>query len=232
MHGGPFANIAHGNNSIIATRMALKLADYVVTEGGFASDLGAEKFFDIVHGYSGLKPDVAVLVVSVRALNMHGGVSKEDVQITNLDALRKGLANLDKHVENLKKFGLPIVVAINQFPTDEPEELELVRKHSRSLVCAVPYPEWWRRAEQAVRNWPKPYWTCWQPNLRSLDRCTTGSCPSSPSWRSWPRRSTGRMMWSMRQRLNGPLGISPGWAMENCPFVWPKPSIPSLTTLN
>lgn len=133
VHGGPFANIAHGNNSIIATRMALKLADYVVTEGGFASDLGAEKFFDIVHGYSGLKPDVAVLVVSVRALNMHGGVSKEDVQITNLDALRKGLANLDKHVENLKKFGLPIVVAINQFPTDEPEELELVRKHCAEL---------------------------------------------------------------------------------------------------
>ena len=133
VHGGPFANIAHGNNSIIATRMALKLADYVVTEGGFASDLGAEKFFDIVHGYSGLNPDVAVLVVSVRALNMHGGVSKEDVQITNLDALRKGLANLDKHVENLKKFGLPIVVAINQFPTDEPEELELVRKHCAEL---------------------------------------------------------------------------------------------------
>ena len=133
IHGGPFANIAHGNNSIIATRLALKLADYVVTEGGFASDLGAEKFFDIVHGYSGLKPDVAVLVVSVRALNMHGGVPKEEVQVTNLEALRKGLANLDKHVENLKKFGLPIVVAINQFPTDTPEELELVRQHCAEL---------------------------------------------------------------------------------------------------
>lgn len=133
IHGGPFANIAHGNNSIIATRLALKLADYVVTEGGFASDLGAEKFFDIVHGYSGLKPDVAVVVVSVRALNMHGGVAKEDVTVTNLEALNKGLANLDKHVENLKKFGLPIVVAINQFPTDEPEELELVQRHCQEL---------------------------------------------------------------------------------------------------
>lgn len=89
VHGGPFANIAHGNNSIIATRMALKLADYVVTEGGFAADLGAEKFFDIVHGYSGLTPDVAVIVVSVRALNMHGGVAREDVAKTNLEALEK-----------------------------------------------------------------------------------------------------------------------------------------------
>ncbi len=133
VHGGPFANIAHGNNSIIATRMALKLADYVVTEGGFAADLGAEKFFDIVHGYSGLKPDVAVVVVSVRALNMHGGVPKEDVKLTNLPALEKGMANLDKHVENLRKFGLPIVVAINQFPTDTPDELELVQQHCDKL---------------------------------------------------------------------------------------------------
>jgi formate--tetrahydrofolate ligase len=113
--------------------MALKLADYVVTEGGFAADLGAEKFFDIVHGYSGLKPDVAVIVASVRALNMHGGVPKDQVKETNLEALRKGLANLDKHVENIKKFGLPLVVAINQFPTDSPEELEVVKEHCENL---------------------------------------------------------------------------------------------------
>ena len=116
IHGGPFANIAHGNNSVIATQMALKLADYVVTEGGFAADLGAEKFFNIVHGYSGLKPDVAVIVASVRALNMHGGVPKEKVSETNLEALRSGLANLDKHIENVKKFGLPIVVACSLTP--------------------------------------------------------------------------------------------------------------------
>ncbi|NLN16208.1 MAG: formate--tetrahydrofolate ligase [Firmicutes bacterium] len=129
VHGGPFANIAHGNNSIIATRTALKLADYVVTEGGFAADLGAEKFFNIVHGYTGLKPDVAVIVASVRALNMHGGVPREKVAETNLEALEKGLANLDRHIANVKKFGVPIVVAINRFPTDAPEELELVHKH-------------------------------------------------------------------------------------------------------
>lgn len=133
VHGGPFANIAHGNNSIIATRMALKLADYVVTEGGFAADLGAEKFFDIVHRSTGLTPDVAILVASVRALNMHGGVPKAKVAETNLEALEKGCANLDKHIENLKKFGLPIVVAINKFPTDEPAEIDLVKKHCDAM---------------------------------------------------------------------------------------------------
>jgi len=133
VHGGPFANIAHGNNSIIATRMALKMADYVVTEGGFAADLGAEKFFDIVHRFTGLTPDVAILVASVRALNMHGGVPKAKVAETNLEALEKGCANLDKHIENLKKFGLPIVVAINKFPTDEPAEIDLVKKHCDAM---------------------------------------------------------------------------------------------------
>ena len=139
VHGGPFANIAHGNNSVIATRMALGLADYVVTEGGFAADLGAEKFFDIVHRFTGLTPDVAVLVASVRALNMHGGVPKAKVAETNLEALERGCANLDKHIENLQKFGLPIVVAINRFPTDDPEELALVKAHcdARGVRSAI-----------------------------------------------------------------------------------------------
>lgn len=133
VHGGPFANIAHGNNSVVSTQMALKLADYVVTEGGFAADLGAEKFFNIVHGYSGLTPDVAVVVASIRALNMHGGVARADVQETNLEALEKGLVNLDKHVENVEKFGVPVVVVINQFPTDSPEEIDLVQRHCENL---------------------------------------------------------------------------------------------------
>ncbi|MEA4885051.1 MAG: formate--tetrahydrofolate ligase [Clostridia bacterium] len=133
VHGGPFANIAHGNNSIIATRMALKLADYVVTEGGFAADLGAEKFFDIVYRFTGLKPDVAVLVASVRALNMHGGVPKAKVALENLPALEAGCANLDKHIENLKKYGVPIVVAINRFPTDTQAELDLVKSHCDAM---------------------------------------------------------------------------------------------------
>ena len=134
LHGGPFANIAHGNNSIIATRMALKLADYVVTEGGFAADLGAEKFFDIVTRIGGLKPDVVVLVATIRALKFHGGVAKDDLNNENLQALEKGFANLDQHIENISvKFGLPIVVAINRFPSDTREEITLLENHCRQL---------------------------------------------------------------------------------------------------
>ncbi|MBE3576369.1 MAG: formate--tetrahydrofolate ligase [Limnochordales bacterium] len=129
IHGGPFANIAHGNNSIIATGLALRLADYVVTEGGFASDLGAEKFFDIVAPKTGFRPEVAVLVASVRALHHHGGAGRSNLGEPDLKALQKGFANLDKHVENLRKYGLPVVVAINRFPTDTQEELEAVRRH-------------------------------------------------------------------------------------------------------
>lgn len=130
VHGGPFANIAHGNNSIIATRLALRLADYVVTEGGFGSDLGAEKFFDIVCGYGGFRPDVVVLVATVRALKMHGGVPLGEVTRPDLEALRAGLANLDGHIDNITgNFGLPVVVAVNRFPSDTGAELDLVREH-------------------------------------------------------------------------------------------------------
>ncbi|MDA8146791.1 MAG: formate--tetrahydrofolate ligase, partial [Thermaerobacter sp.] len=130
VHGGPFANIAHGNNTIIATQTALKLADYVVTEGGFGSDLGAEKFFDIVHGYTGLRPDVVILVATCRALKLHGGKALGEVNQPDLAALERGFANLDRHISNIRElFGLPLVVAINRFPSDTVEELELVRAH-------------------------------------------------------------------------------------------------------
>lgn len=133
VHGGPFANIAHGNNSIQATRLALKLADYVITEGGFAADLGAEKFFDIVAPQSGLQPDVVVLVATARALKMHGGVPKKDIGREDLRALAAGVSNLDKHIENIRKFGLPMVVAINRFPTDTDAEIEFLRRHCEEM---------------------------------------------------------------------------------------------------
>jgi formate--tetrahydrofolate ligase len=129
VHGFPFANIAHGNNSIIATRMALKLADYVVTEAGFAADLGMEKAFDIVCRISGLKPDCVVLVASIRALKMHGGLSKDLIEKPNKEALEKGFVNLDKHIENMLKFGVPVVVAINRFPSDTDDEMKQVKAH-------------------------------------------------------------------------------------------------------
>lgn len=129
IHGGPFANIAHGCNSVMATKTCLKLAEYTITEAGFGADLGAEKFFDIKCRYAGLKPDAVVLVATVRALKMHGGVPKAELQTPNVEAVKKGIVNLEKHIENVKKFGVPLVVAINIFAQDTPEELEAVREH-------------------------------------------------------------------------------------------------------
>lgn len=129
IHGGPFANIAHGCNSVMATKTALKLADYTITEAGFGADLGAEKFFDIKCRYAGLKPDAVVLVATVRALKMHGGVPKTDFATPDVEAVKRGIVNLEKHIENIKQYGLPLVVAINAFAQDTPEELEAVRSH-------------------------------------------------------------------------------------------------------
>ncbi len=133
VHGGPFANIAHGCNSVTATKAALKLADYVVTEAGFGADLGAEKFFDIKCRKAGLKPAAAVIVATVRALKMHGGVAKDDLGKENVDAVKAGCENLARHIRNVTSFGVPAVVAINQFITDTEAELEAVRETAGSF---------------------------------------------------------------------------------------------------
>ena len=133
IHGGPFANIAHGCNSVLATRTALKLADYVVTEAGFGADLGAEKFFDIKCRKAGISPDVAVIVATVRALKMHGGVAKDDLKTENAAAVAKGCENLKRHIENMGKFGVPVVVAVNKFITDSDAEIVEVEKAAESM---------------------------------------------------------------------------------------------------
>ena len=145
VHGGPFANIAHGCNSVMASKFALKLGDILVTEAGFGADLGAEKFLDIKCRMAGLKPDAVVLVATVRALKYQGGVAKADLDAVNLAALEKGMANLEKHIENIGKFGLPTVVAINAFPTDTAEELALVRQKCAALGAAVAVSEVWAK---------------------------------------------------------------------------------------
>lgn len=146
VHGGPFANIAHGCNSIAATRLALKIADYVITEAGFGADLGAEKFIDIKCRKAGLKPGAAVIVATVRALKSHGGVSKDRLQTENLEALKKGIPNLLKHIENItKKFGIPAVVAINRFPDDTQAELDMLRRHCSELGVNVALSEVWEK---------------------------------------------------------------------------------------
>ncbi len=141
IHGGPFANIAHGCNSLMATKIGLKLADYLVTEAGFGADLGAEKFFDLKCRFGGLKPEAVVIVATVRALKMNGGVAKDQLGPEDLEALAQGVVNLEKHIENMAKFGVPAVVAINRFPTDTEAELNLVRERCQELGAEVALSE-------------------------------------------------------------------------------------------
>ena len=149
VHGGPFANIAHGCNSVIATKMAMKLGDYTVTEAGFGADLGAEKFLDIKCRLAGLKPDAVVIVATVRALKMHGGMSKENLNIENLDALEKGIPNLLRHVSNIKNvYHLPSVVAINKFPTDTQDEIDLIIEKCKELDVNVVLSDVWANGSE------------------------------------------------------------------------------------
>ena len=143
IHGGPFANIAHGCNSIRATKSALKMADYVITEAGFGADLGAEKFFNIKCRAAGLKPDCVVLVATIRALKYNGGVKKEDLNTPNLDALKKGIVNLEKHIENVQKFGVPVVVTLNAFVTDSEEEVAFVKQFCEDRNCEFALSKVW-----------------------------------------------------------------------------------------
>lgn len=145
VHGGPFANIAHGCNSVRATRTALKMADYVITEAGFGADLGAEKFFDIKCRMAGLKPDAVVLVATIRALKYNGGVSRENLSDENLSALQAGIVNLEKHIENLHKYGVPIVVTLNSFATDTPAEIDFVKNFCQERGCEFAVSEVWEK---------------------------------------------------------------------------------------
>ena len=145
VHGGPFANIAHGCNSVRATKTALKMADYVITEAGFGADLGAEKFFDIKCRKAGLKPDAVVLVATVRALKYNGGVPKNELNTENLDALQKGIVNLEKHIENLRKYQVPVVVTLNAFVSDTETEVDFVRKFCEDRGCEFAVSEVWAK---------------------------------------------------------------------------------------
>ena len=152
VHGGPFANIAHGCNSVRATRTALKLSDIVITEAGFGADLGAEKFFDIKCRQSGLKPDAAVLVATVKALKYNGGAAKTELTQENLDALKKGMVNLEKHIENLHKFGVPVVVTLNAFVTDTQAEYEMIREFCREKGCEFALANVWAQGGEGGRE--------------------------------------------------------------------------------
>ena len=150
IHGGPFANIAHGCNSVIATKSAMKLSEYVITEAGFGADLGAEKFFDIKCRKAGLAPKCVVLVATIRALKMNGGVAKEDLGAENVDAVRQGAANLQRHIENIKQFGVPVVVAINHFITDSDAEVAEVKKQSEAVGVEAILCQHWEKGSQGT----------------------------------------------------------------------------------
>ena len=152
IHGGPFANIAHGCNSVIATKTALKLSDYVITEAGFGADLGAEKFINIKCRKSGLKPDCVVIVATIRALKMHGGMQKEDLKKENVDALKKGLVNLERHINNVRKFGLPVVVALNHFITDTNKEVNFLVDFCKNLGVKISLCTHWSNGGEGTKD--------------------------------------------------------------------------------
>ena len=152
IHGGPFANIAHGCNSVLATKTALKLSDYVVTEAGFGADLGAEKFLDIKCRKSGLKPNCVVIVATIRALKMHGGLNKDELKTENVDALKKGLVNLEKHINNIKKFGLPVTVAINHFVLDTDNEVNAVIDFCKKMKIKASTCKHWEKGSEGTKD--------------------------------------------------------------------------------
>ena len=152
IHGGPFANIAHGCNSVIATKTALKLADYVVTEAGFGADLGAEKFFDIKCRQAGLNPSAAVIVATIRALKMNGGVKKDELGKENVEALTKGCVNLGRHIENVKGFGVPVIVAINRFTSDSEAEIAAIKAYARTQGVEAVLCEHWAKGSAGTEE--------------------------------------------------------------------------------
>ncbi len=155
IHGGPFANIAHGCNSIIATKTALKLSDYVVTEAGFGADLGAEKFLNIKCRKANIKPSCVVLVATIRALKMHGGEKKESLKKENIEALKKGLPNLERHIQNVKKFGLEVIVAINHFITDTDKEVKVIEEFCAKLNVNVNLCMHWAKGSEGIKDLAK-----------------------------------------------------------------------------
>ncbi len=232
VHGGPFANIAHGCNSVVATTTALKLADYVVTEAGFGADLGAEKFFDIKCRKAGLKPAAAVIVATVRAMKMNGGVKKEDLGAENVEAVKKGCANLGRHIENVKQFGVPVVVAINHFYTDTDAEIagdeglcRQRRARRRSSASTG------RRARPASRNW-RTRWCSWPKAARSqFAPLYPDEMPLFEKIETIVKRIYRGSRGDRRQDGARPAeGLGRGRATATCRSAWPRRSIPSRPT--
>ena len=227
VHGGPFANIAHGCNSVMATKAGLKLADYVVTEAGFGADLGAEKFFDIKCRKAGLTPAATVIVATIRALKMHGGVAKEELKKENTEALKKGMVNLGRHIENMKKFGVPIAVAINHFVTDTDADIEVSAASARSMGSRPSNARIGPRAERALRRWPS-MWRSLPTGARcSSSRSMAMKCRCGTRSRPSPGKSTGPMISWPTSRCATSSSPTSHRATASSRSAWPRRNIPS-----
>ena len=224
IHGGPFANIAHGCNSVIATKLAMRLSEYTVTEAGFGADLGAEKFMNIKCRKAGIRPDAVVIVATVRALKMHGGVPMKELGKPNVEAFDKGIENLKKHIENIHRFGLPVVVAINHFATDTAEEIQFIRDKCAYLGVKIIQADHWLAAARGPRNWPMP-WSTWWKTPRPTSACcipTVARC--GRRWASSAAKSTGPpTCWPTRSSARSSTPCKrPASAI--CPSAWPRRS--------
>lgn len=230
IHGGPFANIAHGCNSVMATKTALKLADYTITEAGFGADLGAEKFFDIKCRYAGLKPDAVVLVATVRALKMHGGVPKTDLATPDVEAVKRGIVNLEKHIENIKQYGLPLVVAINAFAQDTPEELEAIRSHCAAHGVNVALSEVFAKGGEGGIELAKEVVALATSGKAGFKLLYGEELSLKEKIETIAKKIYGAVGVNYTKEANNALKDFEKWAMGICLSAWQKPSIPSRMT--
>jgi formate--tetrahydrofolate ligase len=226
VHGGPFANIAHGCNSVVATTTALKLADYVVTEAGFGADLGAEKFMNIKCRKAGLAPDCVVLVATVRAMKMNGGVAKADLGTENVDAVVRGCANLGRHIENVKGFGVPVVVAINHFAGDTEAEIEAVTRFAAEQGSEAHLCRHWAEGSKGIEELANRVAEIAESGRRNSRRSTPTRCRCSKRSRRSPGASiVPTRCWPTRRSATSCMPGRPR-GMATCRSAWPRRSIP------
>ena len=230
VHCGPFGNIAHGCNSIVATRLGLSLGDIVLTEAGFGADLGAEKFFDIKARFGNLKPEAAVIVATVRALKMNGGVKKDALAKEDVAALKRGIVNLEAHVKNVQKFGVPVVVALNRFTSDTDEELKTVLDAAKGWGARAALSEVWEKGGAGGRPWRRKSSLCWTRRRLHSSLSTTPPSRSRRRSRSSPVRSTGLAAWITPPPPRRTSPSAKPWVWATPRYVSPRPSIPSPTT--
>ncbi len=225
IHGGPFANIAHGCNSVRATKAALKMADYVITEAGFGADLGAEKFFDIKCRIAGLKPDAVVLVATVRALKYNGGVSKPQLGNEDLPALKKGIVNLEKHIENLQKYKIPVVVTLNSFITDTEAETAYVKQFCEERGCEFAISQVWEKVAKAGFYWPKRYLKPWKIRKVILNFYTLMKSVLRKKLKQFPGKFMEQRELPIQHRLKNSFKSWKSWDLESFPYAWQKHNI-------